>query len=604
MTDPADLVLTNGRVHRLAVPDPGDPRTWRGALAPDAPNDEPPEPDGSAIAIRDGEIVAIGSDRAVQWLVGIETAEIDLEGATILPGFIDAHTHLVQAGLALVHADLSVAEDREAALELLAEQAGGDADGAADWSDVDEAAESSDIDQAAESSPTHEPGDSSDVDEAAESSPTHEPEDSSDDWIVGVRYDESDWPSGDHPTRADLDRIADDRPVAAVRVDLHTAVLNSAALDLLDDPDPDDVETDDAGEPTGLVREDAVGVVEPVYDPGREATDRAVRAAIDEATRRGITGVHDKVRNSHAPRVYRDLDRADDLDCRIRIDYWADHREALAELGLRTGDGTELVQVGSLKTFTDGSIGGRSAKLRAPYADAAGDTGAAAGTESDGEAEDERGTWVVPPAELREIVDDATDARLQVQAHAIGDEAIGETIDALEASGTPAELADARHRIEHAELATDAQIERMAASGIVASMQPNFHRWARAGGLYETALGPERTARSNRLQTVTDAGVPLAFGSDGMPMDPLFGVEQAVTAPTDAQSLSVGAALVAYTGGAAFAGFDEDRIGSIEVGKQAALVALADSPWEEPESIADTHVALTVVEGRVVYDGR
>ena len=563
MTEPADLVLTNGRVHTLDVPEPGDPRSWPGAFAPDAPNDEPPEPDATAVAVRDGEIVAIGDDRAVRRLVGIETTEVDLDGATLLPGFIDAHTHMVQAGLALVHADLSVAEDRDAALDLLDEQAGSDDGG-----------------------PQESPGS---------------------EWIVGVRYDESDWPSGEHPTRAELDRIADDRPIAAVRVDLHTAVLNSVALERLDDPEPEHVETDDAGEPTGLVREDAVGVVEPVYDPDREATEAAVRAAIEQATELGITGVHDKVRNSHAPRVFRDLDRADDLECRIRIDYWSDHREALAELGLRTCDGSEMVQVGSLKTFTDGSIGGRSAKLQEPYADSDRDAAERANDDHDDQDErerDDRGTWVVDPEELRGIVADATDADLQVQAHAIGDEAIGETIDALESVVDPEHLPAERHRIEHAELATDEQIESMADRGIVASMQPNFHRWAREGGLYETALGPERTARSNRLRTVAASGVPLAFGSDGMPMDPLFGIEQAVTAPTEAQSLSVGAALVAYTGGAAFAGFDEGRLGSIEVGKRADLVALSDSPWNDPGSICAIDVELTVVGGTVVCNDR
>jgi predicted amidohydrolase YtcJ len=563
MTEPADLVLVNGRVHALAVPDSGDPRTWPGALAPDAP-DEPPEPDATAVAIRDGEIVAIGSDRAVRRLAGVATREVDLDGATLLPGFVDAHTHLDLAGLAAVHADLRDAADREAALDLLAEHA----------------------------------------EAASESS-----ESGDDAWVIGLGYDESDWPGGEHPTRADLDSIAEDRPVAAVRVDLHTAVLNSVALDLLEDPDPDHVETDESGDPTGLVREGAVDVVEPVFDPDAAATERAIRAAIDLATSRGITCVHDKVRDSHAPRIYRALDRAGDLDCRVRIDYWADHLDALAEVGLRTGDGTDLVQVGSLKTFTDGSIGGRSAKLREPYADA--DAGARADTAS-ADASDsddgDRGTWVVEPAELREIVAEAVQVGLQLQAHAIGDAAIGETIDAYESLAADddadeydgVDIATERHRIEHAELATDDQIEPMAASGIVGSMQPNFHRWARDGGLYETALGPERTQRSNRLRSVARAGVPLAFGSDGMPMDPLVGLEQAVTAPTEAQSLSVGAALVAYTGGAAFAGFDEDRLGSIEVGKRADLVALDGSPWEDPGSIAELAVTLTVVDGRIV----
>ena len=186
-------------------------------------------------------------------------------------------------------------------------------------------------------------------------------------------------------------------------------------------------------------------------------------------------------------------------------------------------------------------------------------------------------------------------------AHAIGDAAIEETISALEATEDPGA---ARHRIEHVELATDEQLERMAEAGIVASMQPNFHRWAGEGGLYDDRLGDERRRRSNRLRRVLEAGVPLAFGSDCMPLDPLLGVHHAVNAPTDAQRLSVTEALRAYTLGAAYAGFDEDRLGTVEVGKRADLVVLEDSPWDRPDRIDEIDVAATIVDGEVVFDGR
>jgi len=206
---------------------------------------------------------------------------------------------------------------------------------------------------------------------------------------------------------------------------------------------------------------------------------------------------------------------------------------------------------------------------------------------------------VVPPAELREWVDRAEEAGFQFSAHAIGDEAVAETLEAFAGTADPAA---ARHRVEHAEVLTDELVERFAEAGVVASVQPNFHKWAREGGLYETRLGPERTRESNPLGSLLEAGVPLAFGSGAMPIGPLFGVEQAVTAPAPEQRVGVTEALRAYTLGSAYAGFDEDRMGTVERGKLADLVVLDESPWEvDPGEIADIDVAMTVVDGCVVY---
>jgi predicted amidohydrolase YtcJ len=133
-------------------------------------------------------------------------------------------------------------------------------------------------------------------------------------------------------------------------------------------------------------------------------------------------------------------------------------------------------------------------------------------------------------------------------------------------------------------------------------MQPNFLRWARDGGLYHDRLGEARTAASNRFSDLRSAGVPLAFGSDGMPLDPLYGVQQTVTAPDPGQRLDVTEALRAYTAGAAYAGRAEDRFGTVEPGTCADFVVLAESPWTvDPEDLADVGVAMTVVDGEVVH---
>lgn len=197
------------------------------------------------------------------------------------------------------------------------------------------------------------------------------------------------------------------------------------------------------------------------------------------------------------------------------------------------------------------------------------------------------------------LVERADDAGLQVVAHAIGDAAVDAVLDAYEDAG------ERRHRIEHAELASDDAIERMADLGVVASVQPNFLKWAGSGGLYADRLGTARREASNRFADMLDAGVDVAFGSDCMPLAPLVGVHHAVTAPADAQRLSVTAALRAYTSGGARAGCREDEQGVIREGALADLTVLDASPWEHADAIADeVGVSMTVVDGAVVYDGR
>ncbi|WP_144796462.1 amidohydrolase [Halorubrum depositum] len=541
MTAAADRLFVNGEVHTLAAPD------------------ETRE----AVAVRDGKIVRLGSTREVEFLEGVDTDVVDLGGRVLLPGFVDAHTHLTTVGRYLVHADLSAADSPNEAVDLLAERAEevAHAERAAGAGDAERAGEVADEDGAG------------------------------DEWVLGYGYDESTWAEDRYLTRADLDHVSTERPVAAFREDMHVAAVNGVALDRFADAidaGPDEtVPTDADGEPTGVLLESAIDPIYEAVEPGPAETREIVAAALDDCAAKGITGFHDMVRNSHAPRAYRELDAAGELTARVRINYWSDHLDALREVGLGTNDGSGTVETGAIKSYTDGSFGGRTARLSEPYAD----------------APDETGQWVVDPEELAATVAEATAAGYQFTAHAIGDEAVDAVLDAYEGA-SETDPGEARHRVEHVELADDAAIERLADSGVVASVQPNFLKWAGEGGLYESRLGPERTAETNRYRDMLDAGVRLAFGSDGMPMDPLLGVHHAVNAPAEAQRLTVTEALRAYTRGGAYAGFDEDRLGTVAVGKRADLVALDASPWENPDAIRDVDVAMTVVDGEVVYDGR
>ncbi|WP_332899962.1 amidohydrolase [Haladaptatus sp. CMSO5] len=509
MTEAADHILINAEVHTLTDPDET----------------------ADGVAIRDGRIIRVDRAYELDFLAGAETEVIDLDGGVLLPGFIDAHTHLNMVGRRLVHADLAGANSPADCISLLAESA-------------------------------RESG-----------------------WILGYGYDESEWSESRYLTREDLDAVSTERPVAAFREDLHVASLNSVAVDQFLDAMPAEDVLAEGGEPTGVVVESALDVIFEATEPDAAEMRDLLEAAQRHANARGVTGVHDMVRKSTAPEVFRDLDLEDELTLRVRLNYWSDHLDAAIETGLRTNHGSEMVETGAIKSYTDGSFGGRTAKLTEAYADA-----------------DTTGQWVVTPDELDTVVGIADRAGFQACAHAIGDEAITAVLDAYEEQS--ADPAAARHRVEHAELLTDEHIDRFANLGVVASVQPNFLRWADEGGLYDTRLGEERRRQSNRYADLLDAGVPLAFGSDCMPLAPLFGIHHAVNAPDPSQRLSVTDALRAYTSGAAYAGFAEDRRGTIENGKQADLVVLDKSPWEQPEAIEDIDVTMTLVDGEVVYDGR
>jgi predicted amidohydrolase YtcJ len=546
MTEAADLVLANAEVHTLAGPDSAADAAASERAGRHA--DETYE----AVAVRDGEIVRVDSAYEVEFLEGVDTRIVDCDGGIVLPGFIDAHTHLEMVGQYHVHADLRAVDSPDEAVERLQQSAGSGGDGDADGRGL----------------------------------------------VRGYGYDESTWEESRYLTREDLDRVSPDRPVVAFREDMHTASLNSVALDRFADEMPaEDVERE-GGEPTGVVVEKAVDPLFAATEPDVAETRELLRAAQARANELGVTGVHDMTRNSDKPRVFRELDAAGELTLRVRINYWTDHLDAVVETGLRSGHGSGLVRTGAVKSYTDGSLGGRTAKLREPYSDG-----------------DGTGQWVVDPDDLDRMVERASEAGLQFTAHAIGDAAVEAVLDAYEGCAARSAANDAggerseprgqdaaalRHRVEHAELVPDDLLQRFADVGAVASVQPNFLKWARPGGLYESRLGDRVT---NRYRDLVEAGVPLAFGSDCMPLDPLFGVQQAVTAPEESQRLSVTEALRAYTRGGAYAAGEENRLGTVEPGKRADLVVLAESPWDVvDDKVADIDVTHTVIDGEVVYE--
>ncbi|MBI4393086.1 MAG: amidohydrolase [Euryarchaeota archaeon] len=484
--------------------------------------------EAQAVAVADGRVIAVGKDRTIKAMAVPKAKRIDLKGRFLLPGFIDAHTHLAKYGVLLSQVPLGQARSVEDVVRRLA--------------------------AASCKAP---PGD----------------------WVVGYGWDETNWTVARYLTREDLDKASSTHPILASRVDRHMAAVNSTALRRLALPAGLHGVEEMAGTATGVLKESAWDAARRLVEP--EGTDAGtfLDAGIKEAASLGVTSVHN-------------LDCANDLAAygaaenasRIRayLMHGAAQMEALTSLGVTRGVGSEFLRLGGVKFYVDGSIGARTAALRNDYDDAPG----------------VRGELTYRSDELAEWFANCDRAGLQIAAHAIGDDGIEQALDAFDDADVSTE---ARHRLEHFEMASIEQMRRAVSMGILLSMQPNFTgEWGRPGGMYERRVG-KRASTMNALRTAVDEGATLAFGSDHMPFGPLYGLHWAVNAPFDCQRISVEEALQAYTIGGAFASFEEMSKGSIEPGKAADLVVLGKDPRDEPENIDAITVEMTVVAGAVTF---
>ncbi|MCU4743315.1 amidohydrolase [Natronoglomus mannanivorans] len=496
----------------------------------------------NAIRFENGVVDAVGADALNDADV---TERIDLDGCTVLPGFNDAHTHILSVGLTIHETDLETTDNRREALELLGENA-----------------------------------------ERTDSG----------DWVLGFGYDESTWPVSDREylTRDELDAVSDEHPIAAQRIDGHTITLNSAGQDRVDfDGVEHDLRRDERGELTGVVVEDAAIRVKKATYPDREKARTALELGVRRANELGLTSIQDMAGmttptgdGDPAHAAFFAAWRDDDLPIRLGYYVHVDRGDDLSNLEIASGFGDDRLRILGLKVFADGAIGSQTAKLTGEFHDDPGNDG----------------QFVIGRERLTKAFAGAARANQQIATHAIGDEAIDVVLDAYEDVLEEYTVPEPRLRIEHVELATDEQIERMADLGIVASMQPNFVQWSKPNGLYETRLGRQWRRRNNRHGVVLEEGVPLAFGSDKMPFGPLYGIHHAVNAPHDAQRLSVEEAIRAYTQGGAYAEHAEDRKGTLERGMLADAVILDRDPFEHPENIVNIDVRATIIGGEFVYE--
>lgn len=509
----------------------------------------------TALAISAGRIAAIGSDDQIGGLGGAGCRRINLRGRTLLPGFHDCHCHMLGVGLALAQIDVSpaLAGDIPALEARLREQ-----------------------------SP---PGDG---------------------WILGSGYDQNRMAERRHPTRFDLDRVSADRPVAITHTSGHAIAANSAALRLarIDrntaDPQGGVIERDRAtGEATGVLFENALELIyqaQPTVSTGQQVS--ALGLASKHMAQMGITSASEASAEPSDLAAF--LRAAEQRTLTIRCHPFLmahqlkDARRFLtpADISAQTHP---LVSLGIAKIFTDGALTTRTASLREPYIDKL----------------ESCGTLIWERKELTRLVQGAHDAGWQIAAHAIGDAAIDQCLDAFQKAVFHSPGLSARHRIEHAMLMWDDQIGRLTSQGVVAVFQPEFI--ARLGDAYLAALGSRRANRLMPYRAIVQAGGhPLAFSSDMpvVPGKPLDGVRAAVErkAPSG-MTIGVGErvtpyeALRAYTYGAAFAARCEKERGRLAEGLLADIAVLSEDPtriatdeWDER-----VRVELAAVAGEPVY---
>lgn len=495
-----------------------------------------------AVLFRDDRVAAVGDTERVK-ATATDPRNVDLDGRVVLPGFTGAHTHLLSVGINRLETDLAKPDDRAGVLSMLDRSA-----------------------------PATDPGD----------------------WVLGYNFDETTWPEDEQRrlTRSDLDAVSEDHPVAAMRVDGHAAAVNSSALDQINvDGVKRDVDRDEEGTSTGVLVDDAAGRVKQATYPRGEKAHRALKPATDRAHELGVTSVQNMSELTAPQKVGSPIHAAffgawrdDELGLRVTVYVHFGKVESLSDLEVASGFGDDWLRIGGLKPGSDGSLGARTKKISGSYA-------------ADPENDE---TVVTSEPELRELFRTAARADQQIATHALGDVAIDTVLDCYEAVLDEYHMPDPRLRIEHLELATDAAIARMNELGIVASMQPNFLQWAGDGGSYEAVLGSGARGANNRFRSVYDSDVPLALGSDTMPIGPLHGIHYAVNAPHDTQRVSVGEAIAAYTRDAAYAEFTENKKGTLEPGKLADAVVLGADPFAESDSIAEIDVDITIVDREIV----
>jgi predicted amidohydrolase YtcJ len=501
--------------------------------------------------------ILIGNDGKVKHVLHGElfklrdTDVVDAGGRTVLPGIIDAHGHVTALGTVAMTLQLT---------------------GSSSLADVQQ--------RLRDYAPAH-------PDKA---------------WIIGFGWNQELWPDKRFPTAADLDAVVSDRPVVLERVDGHAIVVNSAAMRAagvtaaMRDPAGGKIERDSKGNPTGLFVDKARTLVEQAIPTQTAADeDEALDLSQQQLLAFGITAVGSMSTSMDDWKTFRRAGEAGRLKVRL-VGYMNAPEAAESNQAPTPWLYDDRLRLIGVKLFADGALGSRGAWLKQPYAD----------------MPDTRGLPRRTDAEYMVAADAAAARGFQIATHAIGDAANAQVISAYERLSRKYGK-DRRWRIEHFQIADPADIARLAPAGIIASMQPTHQTSDRL--MAEARLGPNRLAGAYAWQSVLKSGARLAFGTD-FPVEspnPFPGLAAAVSRQDmkgqppggwiPSERLTFEQALAAYTRGSAYAGFAEDRIGSLEPGKWADFIIVDRDPTKvDPQALARTQVLETWIAGKKVWE--
>ena len=515
------------------------------------------QPQAQALAFdASGKILAVGQAQAL--LARYPDAKrLDVGTATVVPGLIDAHGHVEGLGMTFLTVDLVGSSNKQEVVARL---------------------------RAFEKT----------LPAGA--------------WLTGRGWDQNDWPDKAFPVAADLDAAFPERPVWLYRIDGHAGWANTAAMraiqrDLAGNWQPDGgiIRRDAAGRPSGVLIDNAMDLLEAVRPPMDEATaERALVLGMQAAVEHGLTGVHDAGIPLQELRRYQRL--ADKGQVPLRIYAMADGNKAALEFLCSNGlyrHPSGRLQMRAVKLYADGALGSRGAALLQDYSDDHGN----------------RGVFVTAPEDMAVAAGKAHRCGVQVATHAIGDRGNRMALDTYAKVLGKDVDSDHRWRIEHAQILSPDDLPRLAKLHVIASMQPTHATsdmpWA------QDRVGPQRIVGAYAWRQVRDAGTHLALGSD-FPIesvDPRLGLYAAVTR-SDAQGLPAGGwypdekltafeALRGFTLEAAYAGFGEHEVGSLEAGKRADFVVLAEDPLTVPDAaLRSLTIKATYVDGKPVYEAR
>jgi predicted amidohydrolase YtcJ len=512
----------------------------------------PRQPRAQAVAISNSRFLAIGSNEEVLALAAGNAKKVDLGGKTVLPGFIDAHSHPAEAGLShlrMVDCDLRSIAD---IVKALRERAG--------------------------------------------KTPAGQ-------WVLGFKYDDTKTSEGRPLTLEDLDAAVPDHPVFVEHRGGHTAWTNSPALKLakLDDktPDPPGGKYDHdpaTGRLTGHVREHGKDAFEKVIPSNFTRDDRreGVKLISKMMTRTGVTSVTDALGNPDDLRAYQDAREAGELSMRIYCHIYYVFMDQMLAAGVKTGLGDEWVKVGAQKMICDGSISERTARLSQAYIG----------------RPDDFGILVTPEEELYQQARKAHAAGWQLGTHANGDVAIDTTLRVYERLQKEMPRTDARYRLEHCTVVNDGLVQRIKTLGAIPTP---FSTYAYYHGEKMKEYGPERVNHMFALRSFIDAGIRPTQASDYPPgpFEPMMALQSEVTR-TDAkgnvwgpqQKITLEEAIRVGTINGAYASYEENLKGSIEPGKLADLVVLGRDVFKEDSSnIINIPIDRTMVGGKWVWEG-